>query len=119
MKDSIYIERLKERLRNNPDSLVFLSLAEELKKRDMVEEAVKVLEHGVQKRPEFIAARFVLARLYLLMGMYLKAEKESLAIAEINTHDIAQKELAEAYVRNTKKINRLNNFLSLIQKRFS
>jgi len=119
MEYSIYIERLKERLKNNPDSLIFLSLAEELKKRERIEEAVKILENGIQKRPDFNAARLALGRLYLLKGMYLKAEKEFSTITEMNPDNISQKVFAEVCKKNAKAINRLSNFLSLIQNRFS
>lgn len=76
MEDSIYIKRLKERLRQNPDSKVFLSLAEELRKKDMMDEAIAVLIGGIKKQPDFIGARLTLGRWYLLSDMLSEAQKE-------------------------------------------
>ena len=74
-EDSLYIKRLKERLRQSPDSKVFLSLAEELRKKDRIEDAITVLIDGVKKNPDFIAARLTLGRWYLLTDMLSEAKK--------------------------------------------
>ncbi len=76
MEDSIYIKRLKERLRQNRDSKVFLSLAEELRKQDRMDEAIAVLIDGIKRHPDFIAARLTLGRWYLLSNMLSEAKKE-------------------------------------------
>ncbi len=76
MEDSIYIKRLKERLRQNPDSKVFLSLAEELRKKDRMDEAIAVLIDGIKRHPDFIAARLALGRWYLFNDMLSEAQKE-------------------------------------------
>lgn len=76
MEDSIYIKRLKERLRQDQNSKVFLSLAEELRKKDRMDEAIAVLIEGIKKHPDFIAARLALGRWYLLSDMLPEARKE-------------------------------------------
>jgi tetratricopeptide (TPR) repeat protein len=76
MEDSIYIKRLKERLRQNHDSKVFLSLAEELRKQDRTDEAIAVLIDGIKRHPDFIAARLTLGRWYLAIDMLSEAQKE-------------------------------------------
>jgi tetratricopeptide (TPR) repeat protein len=76
MEDSIYIKRLKERLRQNHDSKVFLSLAEELRKQDRTDEAIAVLIDGIKRHPDFIAARLTLGRWYLFSNMLSEAQKE-------------------------------------------
>jgi len=73
---SEYIKRLKERLREKPDSRIFLSLAEELKKDDKLNEAMDVLINGLRKVPDFNAARLTLGRWYLESNMPSEAKKE-------------------------------------------
>lgn len=82
MEDNFYIKRLKERLRNNPNSKVFLSFAEELRKQDKMDEAIAVLIEGIKKNPEFIAARLTLARWYLSIDMLSEAQKEYMKVIE-------------------------------------
>jgi tetratricopeptide (TPR) repeat protein len=76
MNDNLYIKRLKERLHQDPDSRLFLSLAEELRKRDLLDEATAVLVDGIRKNPGFIAARLTLGRWYLSGDMLSEAKKE-------------------------------------------
>jgi len=71
-----YIKRLKERLREKPESRLFLSLAEELKKDDKLIEAMDVLINGLKKVPDFDAARLALGRWYIESNMLSEAEKE-------------------------------------------
>lgn len=71
-----YIKRLKERLREKPDSRLFLSLAEELKKDDKLNEAIDILINGIRKVPDFDAARLTLGRWYLESNMLSEAKKE-------------------------------------------
>lgn len=63
--DSAFIRRLRNRLRQKPGSRLFLSLAEEFMKRDMLEEAVALLADGSRQDPDFIAAKLTLGRWYL------------------------------------------------------
>lgn len=100
IEDSAYIKRLKERLRQKPDSKLFLSLAEELRRRDMIDEAIAVLLEGIKKNPEFITAHLALGRWYLSSDMLPEAKKEFLEAAEKSPNNIfARKGLAEIYKR--------------------
>ncbi len=119
MENSIFIDRLRDILKRNPGSLVFLSLAHELKKMGKIDEAIKILEDGIQRNPDFIAARFTIGKLYLLRGMYLQAEKEFNAVIQMGPDNDSRKRLAENCRRSAKTINRLFNLLSLIQSRLS
>jgi tetratricopeptide (TPR) repeat protein len=96
MEDSIYIKRLKERLRQNPDSKVFLSLAEELRKKDRMDEAIAVLIDGIKRHPDFIAARLALGRWYLFNDMLSEAQKEYSEVIKQSPNNIfARKGLDE------------------------
>ena len=58
------IARLSEALARDPASLVFVELAESLRKRGDAEVATKVALRGLERHPHLAAAHDVLARLY-------------------------------------------------------
>ena len=58
------IAQLSEALARDPASLVFVELAETLRKRGDVEVATKVALRGLERHPHLAAAHDVLARLY-------------------------------------------------------
>ncbi|MDA8214704.1 MAG: hypothetical protein M0Z64_05435 [Nitrospiraceae bacterium] len=134
MDDSLYIKRLKERLRQKPASKVFLSLAEELRKKDRMDEAIAVLVNGIKKNPDFIAARLTLGRWYFLSNMIAEAQKEFSEVIKRSPDNIfAGKWLAEVkkgadVFDNTASdfqakdrdviANRLNKFMEGIKSHF-
>jgi tetratricopeptide (TPR) repeat protein len=98
IEQSSYIKRLKERLSQRPDSKLFLSLAEELRKAERIDEAITLLVEGVKKNPDFVAAHVTLGRWYLSKGMVAEAKEEFLEAAERSPQNIfAHKGLVEAY----------------------
>ena len=133
MEDSAYLKRLKERLRRKPDSKLFLSFAEELRRRDMIDEAIAALLEGIKKNPGFVTAHLTLGRWYLSSDMLPEAKKEFLEAAEKSPDNIfARRGLAEIYKRmgedapaivaaDSKKdvVGRLNLFLETIKDRFA
>lgn len=54
------IERLKEKLDKDPNSKLFIPLAEEYKKAGMFDEAVDVLLKGLERQPGYMSARVAL-----------------------------------------------------------
>lgn len=58
------ISRYAEQLQDNPDSFVFLALADALRKNKMLDAAMEVCEEGVQRHPEYATARLALAQIY-------------------------------------------------------
>ncbi len=98
MEESSYIKRLKERIRQKPASKLFLSLAEELKKRDRIDDAISILLDGIKKNPEFAEARITLGRWYLSSNMPVEAQKEFADVLAASPDNVfARKGLAEAY----------------------
>jgi tetratricopeptide (TPR) repeat protein len=83
-----YIKRLKERLREKPDSRLFLSLAEELKKDDKLNEAMDILINGIRKVPDFDAARLTLGRWYIESNMLSEAKKEFSEVLKHSPYNI-------------------------------
>lgn len=76
MSESKFIESLKDRIRKEPGSRLFLTLAEELIKRDMDDEAVKELERGLAVSPDFAGAHLTLAKLYFKKREFSQALSE-------------------------------------------
>jgi tetratricopeptide (TPR) repeat protein len=95
--DSAYIRRLRDRLTQNPGSRLFLSLAEELRKRDLVEEAVALLVDGISQHPDFPAAQLTLGRWYLRGHKFAEAAGQFSEVLKKTPGNIfARKGLAEA-----------------------
>lgn len=72
-KNAAEIDRLAVQLAKNPQSKVFLPLAEEYCKVGMWEEAVSVLEEGLKHYPGFITAMVALGRTYDQLDQPTKA----------------------------------------------
>ncbi len=97
MESSTYIKKLRERLSQQPGSRLFLSLAEEFRKRDMGDEAVELLIDGIGKNPDFLAARLRLGRWYLQGDKFAEAlEQFSEVLEKAPDNNFARKGLAEA-----------------------
>ncbi|MBF0558813.1 MAG: hypothetical protein HQL08_08535 [Nitrospirae bacterium] len=102
-EDSAFISRLRSRLRQKPGSRLFLSLAEELRKRDMIEEAVALLSDGSRQDPDFLAAKLTLGR------WYLQGHKFSEAAAQFS--EVLKKEPDNYFAR--KGLTEANNGLGI------
>jgi tetratricopeptide (TPR) repeat protein len=72
-KNAAEIDRLATQLAKDPQSKVFLPLAEEYCKVGMWEEAVSVLEEGLKYYPGFITAMVALGRAYDQLNQPTKA----------------------------------------------
>ncbi len=117
MEDNIYIKRLREKISENPASKLFLSLAEELWKRDRGDEAIKILLSGIERNPDFLTARLTLVKWYIKRGMFSEAEREFKEIKERFTDSSNNK--IERIERILNSVNFLNRFLDALNKRFS
>ena len=90
------IEKLKERVDKDPNSKLFVPLAEEYRKEGMVEEAIKVLHDGLERQPGYMSARVALGKIYLEKDMRKEAQQEfENVIKAIPDNLYAQKKLAE------------------------
>jgi predicted Zn-dependent protease len=68
------IEDFHKKLSKDPDSLIFLPLAEEYRKIGMLEEAIFYLVEGLKKNPSYTLAKTTLARCYFDAKDILKAK---------------------------------------------
>ena len=128
MNADSFMEKLRERVTQEPGSKLFLALAEELKKRNEHEEALKVLRSGIEANPSFIAARRTLGRWYLVEDKLEEARREFSSIIEISHDDIyAANYLSSIHDRldagqddvRRRTVNKLIQFRQAIHCRFA
>jgi tetratricopeptide (TPR) repeat protein len=62
------IERLKEKINKDPNSKLFVPLAEEYKKAGMFDEAIDALILGLERQPNYLSARVSLGKIYIERG---------------------------------------------------
>ena len=92
------IEKLKEKFEKDLNSKLFLPLAEEYRKEGMLDEAIEVLQTGLDKHKAYTSARVLLGKIYLEKGMLDEARKEfENVIASVPDNLFAHKKLAEIY----------------------
>ncbi len=92
------IEKLKERVDKDPNSKLFVPLAEEYRKEGMLDEAINVLMSGLERQPGYMSARVSLGKIFLEKGMVNEARSEfENVINSIPDNLYAHKKLAEIY----------------------
>ncbi len=105
------IEKLKARVEKDPDSKLFLPLAEEYRKEGMFDEAVDVLKKGLERHPSYVTARVALGKTYLEQGKEDEALGEfEEVIAVVPDNLFAQKKIAEIYRDRGDMVKALQHF---------
>ena len=103
MSDAFSAERLaqlEERWRREPESRVFLQLAEEYRRGGMMSRAVEALEQGVARHPNQVSALVALGRCRLEVDDATRAvEAFELALTLDPAQLVANRLLVEAYLR--------------------
>ena len=74
------IQDLAARLNRDPDSKIFLQLAEEYRKEGLLEEALLVCKGGLKKHPGYQSARVALGRIFLSLNQLEEARAEFEAV---------------------------------------
>jgi len=82
------IEELKKKLSQNPDSLIFVPLADTYRKAGQLEEAVDVCKAGLEKHPSYASARVVLGRIYSEKNMLDEAIEEFKRVESVDVDNI-------------------------------
>lgn len=92
------IEKLSARVAKDPDSKLFLPLAEEYRKEGMFDQAIEVLKKGLDRHPNYVTARVALGKIYLEQGKQDEALSEfENVVASVPDNLFAQKKIAEIY----------------------
>lgn len=92
------IEELQSKLDKDPDSKIFLPLAEEYRKSGMLEEAIAICQDGLKKHPNYVSARVVLGRAYMELKRTIEAQAEfEEVISKIPDNLMANKHLGDIY----------------------
>jgi len=110
------IERLKEKISKDPNSKLFVPLAEEYKKTGMFDEAIDALIQGLERQPNYLSARVSLGKIYIERGMPAEARAEfEQVIAAIPDNLYAHKKLAEIYRDLGERQNAIREFKTVLQ----
>ncbi|MCG2709740.1 MAG: hypothetical protein L6246_05420 [Thermodesulfovibrionales bacterium] len=92
------IEKLKAKVKKDPNSKLFVPLAEEYRKTGMLDDAISVLMTGITSQPGYTSARVSLGKIYLEKKMSPAAKEEfEKVISAIPDNLFAHKKLAEIY----------------------
>lgn len=92
------IDKLRAKVEKDPDSKLFLPLAEGYRKQGMLSEAVDVLLNGLERQPGYTSARVTLGKVYLEMNMPKDAGDEfEKVISLVPDNLFVHKKLAELY----------------------
>jgi tetratricopeptide (TPR) repeat protein len=82
------IQDLVARLNRDPESKIFLQLAEEYRKAGLLEEALLVCKAGLKKHPGYQSARVALGRVYLALGRQEEARAEFETVIRVSPENL-------------------------------
>jgi tetratricopeptide (TPR) repeat protein len=93
------IDKLLKKLEKEPNSLIFLQLAEEYRKESYYDDALFVCQEGLKRHPNYWSARVALGRIHKEMGHsdLAKAELEKV-IKAVPDNLLANKLLGDIYM---------------------
>lgn len=92
-------EELEQLLQDQPGSRLFVQLAEEYRRLERYDDAVRTLEKGLEDQPTYVSARVLLGRCLLESGDAERAVPElEQVLRQDQTHLLAHKLLAEAHL---------------------
>lgn len=89
MADSPRIQELRRRIQQDPASLAFAPLAEELRRAGRLAEAVRTCRTGLARHPEYASARATLGRALLDQGELDAALGELTAVLAVAPEHLA------------------------------
>lgn len=99
------IDKLREKVDKDPNSRLYVPLAEEYRKEGRMDEAIEVLQKGLERHPGYMSARVSLGKIYHAKGQLEEARTEFESVVKsIPDNLYAHKKLAEIY-RDTGKMD--------------
>lgn len=109
------IEEYSKKLNNNPESLVFVPLAEAYRKSGMLDEAIETCLKGLQLHPSYMSARMVLGRAYMEKKMYEEAATEFRKVASADVNNImAHSLLGQNYMLQAKHADAIKEYQKVL-----
>lgn len=110
------IEKLRVRVEKDPNSRLFLPLAEEYRKTGMLDEAISVILSGLERQPGYTSARVALGRIYLEKNMIEEARDEFEKVVSVIPDNLfSHKKLAEIYRERGETQNAVEEYRKVIQ----
>ncbi|MEK6645226.1 MAG: tetratricopeptide repeat protein [Candidatus Firestonebacteria bacterium] len=85
---NIQIEEYKKKLIENPNSLIFLPLAQLYRKTGMLDDAIIICKRGLEIHPTYTGANVLLSRIYVEKQMYQEALNELESIVHSDSSNI-------------------------------
>ncbi len=82
------IDEYTRKLDTNPESLVFVPLAEAYRKSGMLDEAIETCQKGLKHHPTYMSARMVLGRSFMEKGLLDEAAEEFRKVAAADVNNI-------------------------------
>lgn len=109
------IEEYTKKLTQNPESLVFVPLAESYRKSGMLDEAIETCLKGLQVHPTYMSARMVLGRAYMEKKMYEEAATEFHKVAAADVNNImAHSLLGQIFTKQGKFTNAIEEYQKVL-----
>jgi tetratricopeptide (TPR) repeat protein len=109
--DSPRIHELRRRVQQDPASLAFAPLAEELRRAGRAQEAVTICQNGLSHHPEYVSARATLGRALLDLGLPDEAFLELTAVLHAAPENLAAlRGLADVHQRRGEIAEALSTF---------
>jgi tetratricopeptide (TPR) repeat protein len=109
------IEEYTRKLTQNPESLVFVSLAEAYRKSGMLDEAIETCLKGLQVHPSYMSAHMILGRAFLEKERYEEASMEFTKVAAADVNNImAHSLLGQTFVRLGKYTNAIEEYQKVL-----
>ncbi|MDH4231714.1 MAG: tetratricopeptide repeat protein [Nitrospirota bacterium] len=110
------IEKLREKVEKDPNSKLFVPLAEEYRKEGMLDEAIDILQKGLERQPSYMSARVSLGKIYLEKGKPDEARSEFEHVIEAIPDNLyAHKKLSEIYRDTGKRDLALKTFRTVLK----
>jgi predicted regulator of Ras-like GTPase activity (Roadblock/LC7/MglB family) len=99
-KEEAEIKELSKKLAQNPDSMVFVQLADAYRRAGELEKSIEVCQQGLERHPTYATARSILGRNYLDLEKLDEAEAEFRQIEVADPENImAHRMLGQIYLQ--------------------
>jgi predicted regulator of Ras-like GTPase activity (Roadblock/LC7/MglB family)/Flp pilus assembly protein TadD len=100
-KEEAEIKELVKKLAQNPDSMVFVQLADAYRRAGELEKSVEVCLEGLERHPTYTTARAILGRNYMDLGRLDEAASEFRQIEVADPENImAHRMLGQIFLQN-------------------